>query len=49
MERENLEGLRVIYIASEILLYLWVFKTEVHDELIKKSDTYTKEEILQNI
>lgn len=49
MERENLEGLRVIYIASEILLYLWVFRTEAHDELVKKSDTYTKEEVLQNI
>ena len=34
MEREKLEGLRVIYVASEILLYLWVFRTEAHDELV---------------
>lgn len=36
MERENLEGLRILYTASEILFYLWVFKTETHDELVKK-------------
>lgn len=34
MERENLEGLRILYTASEILFYLWVFKTETHDELV---------------
>lgn len=49
MERENLEGLRILYTASEILFYLWVFKTETHDELVKKSDSWTKEEVLQNI
>lgn len=49
MKNENLEGLRVIYTASEVLLYLWVFKTETHDELVKKSKSWTKEEVLQNI
>lgn len=49
MERETLEGLRIIYTASEVLLYLWVFRTEIHDDLVEKSDTITKEEVLQNI
>ena len=49
MERENLEGLRVLYVGSKFLFYLWAFQNEIHDELVIKTDTWRCEEVLQSI
>lgn len=49
MERENLEGLRILYVGSKFLFYLFAFRNELHDELVIKTDTWRCEEVLQNI
>lgn len=49
MERENLEGLRILYTGSKILFYMWSFRNEIHDELVIKTDSWRCEEVLQSI
>lgn len=49
MERENLEGLRILYVGSKFLFYLWAFRNEKHDELVIKTNSWRSEEVLQNI
>lgn len=49
LEQLTLEGLRILYIASECLLYLWAFHTETHDELVLNTETWRSEEVLQSI
>lgn len=43
------ESIRTFNAASNVLLYLLVFKTEVHDELLEKSESSTAAEVLEKI
>lgn len=45
----RLEDGRIYYVASKILYFLFVFKTETLDDLIYESDTCTLEEVLEHI
>lgn len=45
----TLEGLRILYVGSECLFYLLAFETDMHDELVKKTNSWRHEEVLQDI
>lgn len=49
LEQFTLEGLRILYVGSECLFYLWAFKNDKHDELVMKTNSWRREEVLQSI
>lgn len=49
MESLTMEGLRILYVASEILFYLRAFDVEAYDAFILQTDSWRKEEAMQEI